>query len=114
MEPLHSYNGEDYEEEHTKPHIVYRNNASKKTVKDSTACETSGKLGDAPKHSLGECSSPYCICEHRHDDLLVFSYSLSICLCSTPDLPEIKQAITDIHIFIELFIVFFTSFAFLF
>lgn len=50
MEPLHSYNGEDFEEEHTKPHIVYRKNALKKTVEESTACETSGEHADAPKH----------------------------------------------------------------
>uniref|UniRef100_A0A7N8WL51 ADAM metallopeptidase with thrombospondin type 1 motif, 9 n=1 Tax=Mastacembelus armatus TaxID=205130 RepID=A0A7N8WL51_9TELE len=35
VEPLHSYQGEDFEEEHTKPHIVYRKNASKR--------ETSGE-----------------------------------------------------------------------
>uniref|UniRef100_A0A6Q2YCM6 ADAM metallopeptidase with thrombospondin type 1 motif, 9 n=1 Tax=Esox lucius TaxID=8010 RepID=A0A6Q2YCM6_ESOLU len=29
VEPLHSYNGEHYEEEHTKPHIVYRTNSPK-------------------------------------------------------------------------------------
>lgn len=46
MEPLHSYNGEHYEEEHIKPHAVYRKDASKKTVDDSTTCETSGKQED--------------------------------------------------------------------
>uniref|UniRef100_A0A7N6B2E3 ADAM metallopeptidase with thrombospondin type 1 motif, 9 n=1 Tax=Anabas testudineus TaxID=64144 RepID=A0A7N6B2E3_ANATE len=30
VEPLHSYQGEDYEEEHTKPHIVYRKSAPNK------------------------------------------------------------------------------------
>uniref|UniRef100_A0A673A2V3 ADAM metallopeptidase with thrombospondin type 1 motif, 9 n=1 Tax=Sphaeramia orbicularis TaxID=375764 RepID=A0A673A2V3_9TELE len=30
VEPLHSYQGEHYEEEHTKPHIVYRKSAPKK------------------------------------------------------------------------------------
>lgn len=43
MEPLHSYNGEHFEEEHIKPHVVYRKDASKKSVDDLTACETSGK-----------------------------------------------------------------------
>uniref|UniRef100_A0A8C1E6G0 ADAM metallopeptidase with thrombospondin type 1 motif 9 n=1 Tax=Cyprinus carpio carpio TaxID=630221 RepID=A0A8C1E6G0_CYPCA len=43
VEPLHSYNGEHYEEEHIKPHVVYRKDASKKTVDDPTTCETSGK-----------------------------------------------------------------------
>lgn len=42
MEPLHSYNGEHYEEEHIKPHVVYKKDASKKSVDDPTACETSG------------------------------------------------------------------------
>lgn len=46
MEPLHSYNGEHYEEEHIKPHVVYRKDASKKTVDYSTTCETSGKQED--------------------------------------------------------------------
>ncbi len=46
MEPLHSYNGTHYEEEHIKPHVVYRKDASKKTVDDSTTCETSGKQED--------------------------------------------------------------------
>lgn len=46
MEPLHNYNDEHYEEEHIKPHVVYRKDASKKTVDDST-CETSGKQEDA-------------------------------------------------------------------
>lgn len=43
MEPLHSYNGEHYEEEHIKPHVVYRKDASTKTVDDPTTRETSGK-----------------------------------------------------------------------
>ncbi|XP_056591435.1 A disintegrin and metalloproteinase with thrombospondin motifs 9 isoform X1 [Triplophysa dalaica] len=50
VEPLHSYNGEDYEEEHTKPHIVYRKNALKKTVEESTACETSGHKEPQSRH----------------------------------------------------------------
>ncbi|XP_057217924.1 A disintegrin and metalloproteinase with thrombospondin motifs 9 [Triplophysa rosa] len=50
VEPLHSYNGEDYEEEHTKPHIVYRKNASKKTVEESTAYETSGHKEPHSRH----------------------------------------------------------------
>jgi len=44
VEPLHSYNGEHFEEEHIKPHVVYRKDASKKSVDDLTACETSGKV----------------------------------------------------------------------
>ncbi|KAK6319051.1 hypothetical protein J4Q44_G00102620, partial [Coregonus suidteri] len=43
VEPLHSYNGEHYEEEHTKPHIVYRKKAPKKEAAgEDTACDTSG------------------------------------------------------------------------
>ncbi|KAL0978547.1 hypothetical protein UPYG_G00171970 [Umbra pygmaea] len=38
VEPLHSYNGENYEEEHAKPHVVYRKNSHQK----DTACDTSG------------------------------------------------------------------------
>uniref|UniRef100_A0A3Q3FHS5 ADAM metallopeptidase with thrombospondin type 1 motif, 9 n=1 Tax=Kryptolebias marmoratus TaxID=37003 RepID=A0A3Q3FHS5_KRYMA len=42
VEPLHSYQGEHYEEEHTKPHIVYRKRASKNhTSEDTSACDTS-------------------------------------------------------------------------
>lgn len=43
VEPLHSYQGEHYEEEHTKPHIVYRKSAPKKHASgESSACDTSG------------------------------------------------------------------------
>uniref|UniRef100_A0AAQ5Y9S1 ADAM metallopeptidase with thrombospondin type 1 motif, 9 n=1 Tax=Amphiprion ocellaris TaxID=80972 RepID=A0AAQ5Y9S1_AMPOC len=43
VEPLHSYQGEHYEEEHTKPHIVYRKSAPKKqTSGETSACDTSG------------------------------------------------------------------------
>lgn len=45
MEPLHSYQGEHYEEEHTKPHIVYRKSAPKKqTSGENSACDTSGMV----------------------------------------------------------------------
>uniref|UniRef100_A0A8D3DZP9 ADAM metallopeptidase with thrombospondin type 1 motif 9 n=1 Tax=Scophthalmus maximus TaxID=52904 RepID=A0A8D3DZP9_SCOMX len=43
VEPLHSYQGEHYEEEHTKPHIVYKKSAPKKTTSgENSACDTSG------------------------------------------------------------------------
>ncbi|XP_015240797.1 PREDICTED: A disintegrin and metalloproteinase with thrombospondin motifs 9 [Cyprinodon variegatus] len=43
VEPLHSYQGEHYEEEHTKPHIVYRKLSSgNHTSEDTSACDTSG------------------------------------------------------------------------
>ncbi|XP_016299075.1 A disintegrin and metalloproteinase with thrombospondin motifs 9-like [Sinocyclocheilus anshuiensis] len=50
VEPLHSYNGKHYEEEHIKPHVVYRKDASKKTVDDSTTCETSGHKEPHRRH----------------------------------------------------------------
>ncbi|TRY94580.1 hypothetical protein DNTS_024131, partial [Danionella cerebrum] len=50
VEPLHSHNGEEYEEEHIKPHVVYKKEASKKTVDDSAACETSGHIEPQRKH----------------------------------------------------------------
>uniref|UniRef100_A0A672GMH5 ADAM metallopeptidase with thrombospondin type 1 motif, 9 n=1 Tax=Salarias fasciatus TaxID=181472 RepID=A0A672GMH5_SALFA len=43
VEPLHNYQGEHYEEEHTKPHIVYRKSAPKnQTTGETSACDTSG------------------------------------------------------------------------
>lgn len=54
VEPLHSYQGEHYEEEHTKPHVVYRKSAPKKqTSGENSACDTSGML-----HSM--MSMPAC------------------------------------------------------
>lgn len=46
VEPLHSYQGEHYEEEHTKPHVVYRKSAPKKqhTSEENSACDTSGMM----------------------------------------------------------------------
>lgn len=43
VEPLHSYNGEHYEEEHIKPHIVYRKDAHKKAKEDTLSCDAAGK-----------------------------------------------------------------------
>lgn len=45
VEPLHSYDDEHYEEEHIKPHIVYRKDAHKraKDEEDTVACDTPGK-----------------------------------------------------------------------
>ncbi|XP_030632604.1 A disintegrin and metalloproteinase with thrombospondin motifs 9 [Chanos chanos] len=42
VEPLHSYNGEHYEEEHNKPHIVYKKDTLKKAEGEQTSCDTSG------------------------------------------------------------------------
>lgn len=43
VEPLHNYQGEHYEEEHTKPHVVYRKKAPKQQPSgESSACDTSG------------------------------------------------------------------------
>lgn len=45
VEPLHSYQGEYYEEEHTKPHIVYRKKApSRQSSGENSACDTSGMM----------------------------------------------------------------------
>lgn len=45
VEPLHNYQGEHYEEEHTKPHVVYRKSAPKKqTSGENSACDTSGMM----------------------------------------------------------------------
>lgn len=45
VEPLHNYQGEHYEEEHTKPHVVYRKSAPKKqTSGENSACDTSGTM----------------------------------------------------------------------
>ncbi|XP_054472137.1 A disintegrin and metalloproteinase with thrombospondin motifs 9-like [Anoplopoma fimbria] len=53
VEPLHSYQGEQYEEEHTKPHIVYRKHASKKqTSEENSACDTSGHKHRYKRHKL--------------------------------------------------------------
>lgn len=44
VEPLHSYNGEHYEEEHNKPHLVYRKDALHAAwPRNVTECDTSGK-----------------------------------------------------------------------
>uniref|UniRef100_A0A673A202 ADAM metallopeptidase with thrombospondin type 1 motif, 9 n=1 Tax=Sphaeramia orbicularis TaxID=375764 RepID=A0A673A202_9TELE len=52
VEPLHSYQGEHYEEEHTKPHIVYRKSAPKKQSSgDNSACDTSGTTNTHTKGS---------------------------------------------------------------
>ncbi|XP_036386252.1 A disintegrin and metalloproteinase with thrombospondin motifs 9 [Megalops cyprinoides] len=43
VEPLHTYNGEHFEEEHNKPHLVYRKDAPKNDItEDGTACDASG------------------------------------------------------------------------
>lgn len=42
MEPLHRYDGEYYEEEHIKPHIVYRKDARKGPKEDASLCDTTG------------------------------------------------------------------------
>ncbi|KAM9813380.1 A disintegrin and metalloproteinase with thrombospondin motifs 9 [Neosynchiropus ocellatus] len=53
VEPLHSYKGEDYEEEHTKPHIVYRKSAPRAAATgDHAACDTSGHKHIQKRHKL--------------------------------------------------------------
>uniref|UniRef100_A0A4W4GDV2 Peptidase M12B domain-containing protein n=1 Tax=Electrophorus electricus TaxID=8005 RepID=A0A4W4GDV2_ELEEL len=48
VEPLHSYNGERYEEEHIKPHVVYR----KDTREDTSSPDASGRKRGQPLPSL--------------------------------------------------------------
>lgn len=58
MEPLHSYNGEDYEEEHIKPHIVYRKDAHKRDEEeDAEACDAAGEKVFLSLFSLSGCRS---------------------------------------------------------
>ncbi|XP_061583837.1 A disintegrin and metalloproteinase with thrombospondin motifs 9 [Cololabis saira] len=53
VEPLHSYQGEHYEEEHTKPHIVYRKRAAEKRESEETSvCDTSGHKHRHKRHKL--------------------------------------------------------------
>ncbi|XP_061542969.1 A disintegrin and metalloproteinase with thrombospondin motifs 9 isoform X3 [Phycodurus eques] len=53
VEPLHSYQGEHYEEEHTKPHIVYRKSAPEKEKSvENSACDTSGHKHRHKRHKL--------------------------------------------------------------
>ncbi|XP_034725712.1 A disintegrin and metalloproteinase with thrombospondin motifs 9-like [Etheostoma cragini] len=53
VEPLHSYQGEHYEEEHTKPHIVYRKSSPKKhTSGENSSCDTSGHKQRHKRHKL--------------------------------------------------------------
>uniref|UniRef100_A0A3P8V006 ADAM metallopeptidase with thrombospondin type 1 motif 9 n=1 Tax=Cynoglossus semilaevis TaxID=244447 RepID=A0A3P8V006_CYNSE len=54
VEPLHSYEGEHYEEEHTKPHIVYKKIVmTKQTSEENSACDTSGM--EYYTRSTGNC-----------------------------------------------------------
>ncbi|KAI5093665.1 A disintegrin and metalloproteinase with thrombospondin motifs 9 [Silurus meridionalis] len=50
VEPLHSYNGEHYEEEHIKPHIVYRKDAHQSAKEDESSCDTAGHKDAAEKN----------------------------------------------------------------
>ncbi|XP_033822134.1 A disintegrin and metalloproteinase with thrombospondin motifs 9-like [Periophthalmus magnuspinnatus] len=52
VEPLHSYQGEHYEEEHIKPHIVYKKTASKKDIsEDNSICDTAGHKQKHKRHT---------------------------------------------------------------
>ncbi|KAB5536845.1 hypothetical protein PHYPO_G00112000 [Pangasianodon hypophthalmus] len=52
VEPLHSYNGEHYEEEHIKPHIVYRKDAHERAKEDASSCDTAGHKAAAEKNMV--------------------------------------------------------------
>uniref|UniRef100_A0A3B3V505 ADAM metallopeptidase with thrombospondin type 1 motif 9 n=1 Tax=Poecilia latipinna TaxID=48699 RepID=A0A3B3V505_9TELE len=61
VEPLHSYQGEHYEEEHTKPHIVYRKLSSGNRTsawEETSACDTSGARRSRMKKKKSLGSSP--------------------------------------------------------
>uniref|UniRef100_A0A8C1KEH8 ADAM metallopeptidase with thrombospondin type 1 motif, 9 n=1 Tax=Cyprinus carpio TaxID=7962 RepID=A0A8C1KEH8_CYPCA len=61
VEPLHSYNGEHYEEEHIKPHVVYRKDASKKTKSPSSM------LSDLETLNSSLFSAPFPSSENKHN-----------------------------------------------
>ncbi|XP_072571069.1 A disintegrin and metalloproteinase with thrombospondin motifs 9 isoform X2 [Paramormyrops kingsleyae] len=55
VEPLHSYNGEHYEEEHNKPHLVYRKDALHAAwPRNVTECDTSGHKHRQRKHKRNQ------------------------------------------------------------
>lgn len=60
VEPLHNYQGEHYEEEHTKPHVVYRKKApQQQTSGESSACDTSGtQYGKVGTCACALCTAP--------------------------------------------------------
>lgn len=60
VEPLHNYQGEHYEEEHTKPHVVYRKKAPQQhTSGESSACDTSGtQYGKVGTCACALCTAP--------------------------------------------------------
>uniref|UniRef100_A0A8C7ZK55 ADAM metallopeptidase with thrombospondin type 1 motif, 9 n=1 Tax=Oryzias sinensis TaxID=183150 RepID=A0A8C7ZK55_9TELE len=62
VEPLHSYQGEHYEEEHTKPHIVYKKRASKKQTSGNTSA--SSILNDLESLSAGMAGNALLRSEH--------------------------------------------------
>uniref|UniRef100_A0A8C6UNL6 ADAM metallopeptidase with thrombospondin type 1 motif, 9 n=1 Tax=Neogobius melanostomus TaxID=47308 RepID=A0A8C6UNL6_9GOBI len=62
MEPLQSYQGEYYEEEHIKPHIVFKKTASNKDVSEENAtCDTAG----TSKHMMQTFLVNYCLIAKR-------------------------------------------------
>ncbi|TNN31876.1 A disintegrin and metalloproteinase with thrombospondin motifs 9 [Liparis tanakae] len=72
VEPLHSYRGERYEEEHTKPHVVYRKRAAERRAaaaeEEDSACDTSGTM-QAIRLARTGCDSTRCkalACKHKH------------------------------------------------
>uniref|UniRef100_A0A665UAA7 ADAM metallopeptidase with thrombospondin type 1 motif, 9 n=1 Tax=Echeneis naucrates TaxID=173247 RepID=A0A665UAA7_ECHNA len=64
VEPLHSYQGEHYEEEHTKPHIVYRKSAPKKQSSGENSASDiqqseSGSVSARPSNDSSGDSGPH-------------------------------------------------------
>uniref|UniRef100_A0A665U9L4 ADAM metallopeptidase with thrombospondin type 1 motif, 9 n=1 Tax=Echeneis naucrates TaxID=173247 RepID=A0A665U9L4_ECHNA len=62
VEPLHSYQGEHYEEEHTKPHIVYRKNVESLTsdlASNVLLRSESGSVSARPSNDSSGDSGPH-------------------------------------------------------
>ncbi|XP_056293354.1 A disintegrin and metalloproteinase with thrombospondin motifs 9 [Pseudoliparis swirei] len=60
VEPLHSYRGERYEEEHTKPHVVYRKRVAEQqaAAAEDSACDTSGHRHKRHELHKGPAAEP--------------------------------------------------------
>lgn len=58
LEPLLSADGEEYEEEHNKPHLVYRQDADRKS-RDTQPCTTSGNSFRLPLAIAGAETRKY-------------------------------------------------------
>ncbi|MGH0133046.1 UNVERIFIED_CONTAM: hypothetical protein FKN15_036208, partial [Acipenser sinensis] len=67
VEPLQNHKGKDYEEEHNKPHVVYR----KDTPNKNATCDTSGLA------ELGTVCDPYRSCSISEDNGLSTAFTVA-------------------------------------